>query len=72
MLRENIEKCSQCTMTRGQKKSLTKDKDIFKYLVKLRQSLKKERVRPEQLDDDVTSIKVNKIVAPVIDDPRQK
>ena len=56
-LREDVMACECCRNVRGFKDSLSyhRDKNMYKHMAKLRDALKRDRIRIEDLSDDLES-----------------
>jgi len=61
-LREALHSCVRCQKIKGHRDAtaLAKDPKIYDFLVKYRAMFKKDRIRAEDLQDDVCSLEVNK------------
>ena len=61
-LRNDLHTCTQCQKVKGHREaaSLSKDPKYYDFLVKYRAMFKKDRIRAEDLQDDVCSLEVNK------------
>ena len=61
-LREDVQKCVRCQSIEGPKKALgyKRDPGMYKAVLNERIKLQRDRIRPEDLGDDIDDLSVSK------------